>query len=785
MQPSLRSASPAFELDESTLGASATSGGDEAAWIESERGRPLQTRTARQAARIEALFGRRFRSVVPTDDEWRATLHPDDADRVVAAFAAGRNAGTFDTTYRIVTADGLARTVRDRVLVLADRWQLRVVSALEGDSTRPTSLATDANASIPDWLDVVLGEAIVRCDHAGRVLAAFGPTDLLPMAADALRGRSIADLVALPAAMRHAWSTAFDRALDTQRAQICAYRLDRNVDATDGTVVRRDFEARMMPLVDGGQAGAVVIAIRDVGERDRLRERLEQVATHDDATGLANLRGLRERLSTWMPPGGVDRATVAPVALLIVDLDRFKQSHDLHGRSIGDSLLRLAAQRIRREALRELQGRASDAHPATPDALDERLAVDDPSVVSRLVVARLGGDQFAVAWRIDETNGSDRGGARVDALASRLIAALGAPTRIAGRTLFVRASIGVALHPADASDAAGLFSQAESALKRAKLAGRNQFRRYGDDASARPGGSSLPPVDEAALRTALANDQFLLVYQPKFELATSLVDRSDEGDPRGVRGTLEPGAMIAVEALVRWRTPAGALLIPHDFIPLAEASGMIRPLGDRVLRTALAEVARFASHGAARVGVTVNVSLLQLHDRAFVQTVEVALRDAGFAPHELTLELAETAFVEDIRLVADALAELSALGVRLAIDHFGVGTAGLVALKSLPIDEIKIDRSFIAGAAIDAFDATIVSGLIQIAHDLGKTVTAEGVERLDQVASLCQMRCDAIQGYFVGEPMGAAALVADARLWRRTLEDRARARPDRPPTVGG
>ena len=163
--------------------------------------------------------------------------------------------------------------------------------------------------------------------------------------------------------------------------------------------------------------------------------------------------------------------------------------------------------------------------------------------------------------------------------------------------------------------------------------------------------------------------------------------------------------------------------------------------------------------------MAINVSLVQLHDRSFVQTVEAALRESGFAAHELTVEIAETSFLEDIRLAADALAELSALGVRLAIDHFGVGTAGLVALKALPIDEIKIDRSFIAGAAIDAFDATIVSSLIDMAHDLGKTVTAEGVERIDQLTSLAQMRCDAIQGYFVGEPMVAATLVATPSLW--------------------
>ena len=592
------------------------------------------------------------------------------------------------------------------------------------------------------WIDVALDEAILRCDPAGRVVETRGTIDPLPVASTLLVGRSVADVEELPSPMRRDWSTALDRCMDTRRAQIAGYVLDRG----DGP---RAFEARMLPLPDGG----VVIAVRDVGERNLLRERVEHLALHDGVTGLGNIRALRERLATWLPRDGQQR-DVPPVALLIVDLDRFKQNNDLHGRSIGDSLLRLAAQRMQRESADQAHGGRYDAHDAaTPVA--HAAAVDDVAVV------RLGGDQFAVAWRIETQSASDPPGERAAALAARLIAALGAPTRIAGQTLFVRASIGVALCPDDARDASSLFAQAEASLRRAKQAGRNQFRRHGDDALGRA--TSLPPNTEASLREALVARQFLLVYQPKFELASSLRATGDDE-----RGALAPGAVIAVEALCRWRTPSGALLVPQDFIPLAESSGMIRPLGDWVLRQALAEVSQFAARGAARVGLAVNVSLAQLHDRAFVDTVAAALREHGFAPAELTLEIAETSFVEDVRLVADVVAELSAMGVRLAIDHFGVGTAGLVALKTLPIDEIKIDRSFIAGAAIDAFDATIVAGLIAMAHDLGKTVTAEGVERVEQIAALAKIRCDAIQGYFIGEPMTADELVGVASLWRRT-----------------
>ena len=645
--------------------------------------------------------------------------------------------------------------------------------------------ARPESASVPAWLDAALVEVILRCDHAGRVLEVHGPVELLPVPKDELVGSRVADLNTLPAAFRQAWSMALDRCIDTQCAQIYAYDLD--VPAG-----RRSFEARMFPQ----DTGRTAIVIRDVGERNRLRERIEHVAMHDTLTGLPNVRALRERLEAWLGRDGRierERASslagprvvprVIPIVLLIVDLDRFKQGNDLNGRSIGDSLLRLVAQRLLREASSELRGRPYNAD----DASNPNVADESPREDGNILVARIGGDQFAVAWHMADGSDADDAAAADDptrtaphamdpnarsaAFATRLITALGSPTRLAGQTLFVRASIGIALHPDDALDAATLFSHAEAALMRAKHAGRNQYRRHGDD-ELKARAALLPPNNEAALRRALASNEFLLVYQPKFELVSSIV--SEPAEP-GARSPLAPGAVIAVEALVRWRTSTGALLTPREFVPLAESSGIIRPLGDWVLMNALAEASRFAEQGGARVGVSVNVSLWQLHDRAFVHGVDAALREHGFAPRELTIEIAETAFLEDIRLVADTLAELAALGVRLAIDHFGVGTAGLVALKSLPISEIKIDRSFIAGAAIDAFDATIVAGLIEMAHNLGIVVTAEGVERADQVAALSQMRCDAIQGYFVGEPMRASELVALPRLWRKTRDVGSRA----------
>ena len=756
--------------------------GVEAAWIEPESARGRLARANGQAFGIEAVFGRTFGGAWPNDQEWRDLLHPDDASRVIDAYAQRDADGGFDAVYRLVMPDGESRRVRDRLHLLRDRSRLRIVSVLgEARAAEPVARRIEApaeprdmdltgtevlghagpiaragapTAGAPSWLATALGECVVRCDHVGRVIEAFGPGDCLPAPVDALIGHRLSELGTLPPAMIEAWSTALERTIDTRRAQICGYEI---VD--DGAT--RAFEARMLPL-DGGQ---VVAVIRDVTERNRLRGRVEFIALHDLLTGLGNGRAMRERLAAWITSGrradGQDEQRTVPVCLMLVDLDRFKQTNDAHGQSIGDTLLRLIAQRLRREVHSELRGRPHHADEARVESPPAAAAGEE-----NLLIARIGGDQFAVAWRLVDAGappGADVA-ARCAAMATRLLGALGSPTRLAGQTLFARASIGMALYPDDARDAPTLLSQADAALMRAKKAGRNQYRRHGDDAPRTR--DTGPPNDEAAMRAALAAGEFSLVYLPKFELASSLV--ADAVSSSGERGALVPGAVLSVEALVRWRVPGGELLIPHQFIPLAESSGMIRPLGDWVMRTALAEVAGFAAQGGARVGVAINVSLLQLHDRSFVQSVEATLREHGFAPGELTIELAETAFVEDIRLVADALAELSALGVRLAIDHFGAGTAGLVALKSLPVDEIKIDRSFVAGASIDAFDATIVAGLIDMAHNLGISVTADGVERIDQIASLSQMRCDAIQGYFIGDPMSASELVAMSRLWRNT-----------------
>lgn len=737
--------------------------GDEASWIESHASGSVTPDPQLDAIAIARVFGRTFAQGCPSDVEWRMTLFPGDAARAVKRRESHHR---YDMTYRIVLPDGGSRRVRDRLRRLGEHASLRIVTVLgesapveRGAAFAPSSFASigDTSADAP-WIDRALDEAILRCDAARRIVEVLGPAELLPMSKLVLLGMPVHDVVGFAPEAGTAWTAAVDRACDTQRPQICAYSLDR-----DGAEQR--CEARVLPLPDGG----VVLAIRDVSERDRLREKLEAVAMHDLLTGLPNLRALRETLVRWMKPSADDAAVV----LALVDLDRFKQTVDLAGRSIGDALLRIVAQRLQRALLAHLRAsRIASASLAHASAADLK---------ERLVVARIGGDQFAVALRHDAHAGHDadllRDHLRADAtaLAARILATTSEPARLAGQLLFARACVGLAVHPFDARDASTLFSHAEAALLRAKRNGRNQARRHGDDDvgdDVEPG--STDP-DERALRDALSAEDFVLVYQPKFDLATSQIVQDGDGGSDGSEVAPVPGEIVAVEALLRWKRAGDAQsdwLIPQRFLPLAESSGVIRPLGEWVVRTAIGEVARYARARGVAPSLAVNVSMTQLVDRAFVDAVAVALAANDWPAERLVLELAETALVEDVRLVADALDELSASGVKLAIDHFGVGTAGLVALRALPIDEIKIDRRFVAAARDEPADAAIVEGLTAMAHRLGMRVTAEGVEDAGQVATLAALGCDALQGFFVGEPMVAHALFADDRLWVGTPHDR-------------
>lgn len=440
-------------------------------------------------------------------------------------------------------------------------------------------------------------------------------------------------------------------------------------------------------------------------ERKRAEAHIEHLAHYDSLTGLPNRAMFNDRLRQALTEAGRDGRLVA---VIFLDLDQFKNINDSLGHEVGDRLLQAVAQRLRRCV------RRGDT------------------------IARLGGDEFTVALA-DMAQADDAG-----AIAQKIIAAFSAPFNLQDRELFVTASVGVTIFPDDGRDAEVLLKNADIAMYRAKERGRNNFQSYSPDMNKR----ALQRLSlETSLRRALERDEFVLHYQPQ-------VDFHD-------------GKISGVEALLRWQHPTLGLVPPSDFIPVAEDTGLIVPIGDWVLHTALAQAKQWRGAGLTGVRMSVNVSGRQLQHRNLSTRVIAAVAAAGLLPEHLTLELTESMLMQNVEQSIAILSELHAAGIALSIDDFGTGYASLSYLKRFPIDVLKVDRSFVQDISTDADDAVIVQAIVTMAHSLGIKSVAEGVETREQIAYLVACNCDAMQGYYFSRPLPADACTALLRSGRR------------------
>ena len=436
---------------------------------------------------------------------------------------------------------------------------------------------------------------------------------------------------------------------------------------------------------------------REIGAKKRAEERIRFLAHHDELTGLPNRSLLRDRLGQALARA---RRTGEQVALLLLDLDHFKDVNDTLGHPVGDEMLRAAAVR-----------------------LGAVVRADD-------TLARLSGDEFAVL----QTNLRETGS--VAALAERLLAALAAPVLLDGQQLHIAASIGVAVHRSDAADADELVRRADLALYRAKQEGRGRFRFFEPamDAEAR----SRRQL-ERELRRALDAAEFVLHYQPQIELAT--------------------GRVAGVEALVRWRHPVRGLVAPGEFIPVAEACGLIVPLGAWVLGEACRQV-RAWQDGGLELTAAVNLSPVQVRHDSLLPMIDDILGAHRLDGHWLEVELTESLLLERTDCAAaDTLQGLAARGIRVALDDFGTGYSSLAYLRRLPVQRIKIDRSFMRDIGTDPDDEAVVEAMVTMGHTLGKEVVAEGVETPAQLTFLRRLGCDAAQGFLLGRPTEAAQIM--------------------------
>ncbi len=431
---------------------------------------------------------------------------------------------------------------------------------------------------------------------------------------------------------------------------------------------------------------------RDVTARKQI-DSLRHQATHDALTELPNRALLQDRLAQILQSAAPD---AAPVALLLLDLDRFKEINDTLGHHVGDQLL----QRI------------------SPRVLELLRAAD--------TMARLGGDEFAVLLP-----GADEAAAR--ALASKILAALAVPFTLEGQSLDVGGSIGIALAPAHGLDVPTLLRHADVAMYVAKR-GHLGYAVYDP---AQDGNSPLRLGLMGELRTAIAQDELLLHFQPKLDHVT--------------------GRVSSVEALLRWPHPVHGLIAPDQFIPLAEQTGLIAPLTWWVLETALAQCRTWARDGLL-LGVAVNLSVRTLQDLALPARVAELLTTYGVPAALLTLEVTESALMADPTRALNVLTQLAAQGVCLAIDDFGTGYSSLAYLKRLPVHQLKIDRSFVQHLVEGGADAAIIASTIGLGHHLGLRVVAEGVETAEAWQLLADSGCDVSQGYYLSRPVTATEL---------------------------
>ncbi|HCN89642.1 MAG TPA: GGDEF domain-containing protein [Oxalobacteraceae bacterium] len=437
--------------------------------------------------------------------------------------------------------------------------------------------------------------------------------------------------------------------------------------------------------------------VEDISRRKRVEWELLHLANHDALTSLPNRSLLQDRLSQAI---AYANRSEGQVAVLLIDLDRFKNINDSLGHDAGDAIIM---------------------------EIGSRLSVN---VRDGDTVARLGGDEFVVVLADVERVET------IATLAQQVLESLAQPMTIQGHEFFPAGSIGISLYPKDGQDAQALLKNADTAMYRAKDAGRNNFQFYAQDMNSR----ALDRLKlEGGLRRALSRQEFVLHYQPQMDLAT--------------------GAIVGLEALIRWQPPGQETVYPGDFIPIAEETGLIVAIGEWVLRTACAQHVAWdeaATFPHTRIGV--NLSARQFKQQDIVKMVSRVLHETGCHATCLELEITESIIMENPEMAAETLHKLSDMGVHLSIDDFGTGYSSLSYLKRFPINTLKIDRSFVRDITTDSDDAAIAKAVIALAHSMKLKVIAEGVETAEQLHFLREQRCDQIQGYYLSRPLAAAEI---------------------------
>jgi diguanylate cyclase (GGDEF)-like protein/PAS domain S-box-containing protein len=537
-----------------------------------------------------------------------------------------------------------------------------------------------------------IGEAVISADLLGRIT-------YLNSTAESMTGWSSSDAIGLNL------TDVFHIIDSTTRLNVptpvaAAIRADRIVTLTPNcSLIRRDgtevsIEDSSAPIHDrrGLVTGAVMV-FHDVSQTRSMTLRMAHLAQHDDLTDLPNRLLLDERLSHDIALAARSHGILA---VLFLDLDRFKHVNDTLGHAVGDRLLQSVGKRLLTCV------RSSDT------------------------VSRQGGDEFVVLL----SSVSHAQAAAVSA--QKILSTLSAPHIIDAHEFHLTVSVGISTYPEDGDDPESLMKCADMAMYQAKEKGRNNYQFFKPSMNVK---ALARQAVESDLHYAIERNEFALEYQPIMNLQT--------------------GHIISLEALIRWRRPNG-LVSPANFIPVAEDSGQIVAIGQWVLREACRQVQGWRMSGLPAVRVAVNISTAELRHKDFCERVKRILLETGLAPNLLELELTETFLMQDPQSTASVLQSLREYGVHLALDDFGTGYSSLTHLKRFPIDTLKVDRTFIGGLASDADDACIVSAVINMGKSLNMRVVAEGIETRNQLSFLQAYKCFAGQGYFLSRPLSHA-----------------------------
>jgi diguanylate cyclase (GGDEF)-like protein/PAS domain S-box-containing protein len=601
---------------------------------------------------------------------------------------------SIERAFEVGATDFITKPINWPILAHRVRYMLRASSAINHLNQNQRRLSNAQRiGEMGDWVWDVRRDRIVPSEQAWRIFGHDAPDT-------SMQGEGFLDI--LHPDDQDRVRAAYERAI----ANGDPFAIEHRIVQSSGQTRHVHQQVEVVEYDAAGRAVQLAGAVHDITRRKDNEEQIRRLAYFDTLTGLPNRLLFTEQLQKALADAHRQNSQVA---VLFVDLDHFKRVNDTLGHSAGDELLRVVSNRLTQSV------RPLDSISRAPSSTDGN------------TIARLGGDEFIVM--LNELN--DAGDAGV--VARRLVAALNEPVTIQGTEFFVSASVGIAMYPYDGADIDTLLMNADTAMYRAKEAGRGGFQFYDRSMNAR---ALERLVMETMLRRALERNEFVLHYQPRVSLAT--------------------GRIVGAEALIRWQHPERGLVSPREFIGVAEETNLVIPIGEWALAEVCRQATAWQAAGIVPVPIAVNLASTHLRERNLPDLVARMLAQHGLAADLLEVEVTESVLMADPELSVATARRLNDLGVRLSIDDFGTGYSSLSYLKRLPISALKIDQSFVRDIASDPDDAAIITAIIAMAHTLKLKVIAEGVETEAQRVFLKAHGCDEFQGYLMSHPLQAS-----------------------------